>query len=171
MAGRVESFLGYDMTEEEIAKKREEYRPGRIKVLFVGEAPPANGAFFYCGKNRLLDHMRTAVGSEHMGDVVFLKNFRDRGWYLDDFVTAPIADLRKRREKCRDARDSLSIRIAEYKPQAIVCLLRSIRDDVEIAAYKAGSGVRPYVLQFAGQGHQTEFKKAISFILPELTAL
>jgi hypothetical protein len=162
---------GAQMTEGEIAEIRERYRPELIKVLFVGEAPPISGRFFYRGNNRLLDHMRDVLEERGKDDDAFLESFRERGWYLDDLVTAPITDIRKRRAKCLKARDSLAERIIKYNPLAIVCLLRGIGDDVEIAAHRAGSKLRPYVVPFAGHSHQGEFKEEMRRILPSLLAL
>jgi hypothetical protein len=111
--------------------------------------------------------MRDALGGPQ-GDIEFLNWFKARGWYLDDLVTTPIENLRERRKKCREARASLAARIAEYQPAAIVCLLKSISDDVEIAASKANSKAPLHIVPFAGQGHQREFDDEMKRILPEL---
>jgi hypothetical protein len=151
----------------EIEPLRLQYRPERITVLFVGEAPPASDSFFYRGNSGLTNYMRNALGGPK-GDIEFLNWFKARGWYLDDLVTAPIENLRERRKKCREARASLAARIAEYQPAAIVCLLKSICDDVEIAASKANSKAALYTVPFAGQGHQTKFNDEMKRILPAL---
>jgi hypothetical protein len=153
--------------ESEIERLRLQYRPERIIVLFVGEAPPASDSFFYRGNSGLTNYMRSALGGPK-GDIEFLNWFKVRGWYLDDLVTTPIENLRDRRALCRDARASLAARIAEYQPSAIVCLLKSISDDVEIAASKANSKAALYTVPFAGQGHQTKFNDQMKRILPEL---
>lgn len=150
-----------------IDRLRLKYRPERIMVLFVGEAPPASDSFFYRGNSGLTNYMRDALGGPK-GDVEFLNWFRARGWYLDDLVTTPIEDLRNRRKKCKEARASLTARIVEYQPAAIVCLLKSISDDVEIAASKANCKAPLYTVPFAGQGHQTKFNNQMKRILPSL---
>jgi hypothetical protein len=157
-------------TEAEIALARAQYRPQRVKVLFVGESPPANGKFFYCGGNDLLRNMRNAVGEPVAEDRVFLEGFKAWGWYLDDLVTRPIDDLpRAERERaCRDARPDLAARIAGYQPNAIVTILRRIGDDVEIAACRAGSKACLYCVPFPGQSHQEKFRKGMLEILPKL---
>jgi hypothetical protein len=155
------------MTESETERLRLQYRPERITVLFVGEAPPASDSFFYRGNSGLTKYMRDALGGPK-GDIEFLNWFKARGWYLDDLVTTPIEDLRSRRKQCREARESLAARIAEYQPVSIVCLLKSISDDVEIAASKANSKAPIYTVPFAGQSHQTKFKEQMKRILTEL---
>jgi hypothetical protein len=161
---------GQSMTEDEITRKRMQYRPRRIKVLFVGEAPPANGSFFYFGNNRLLHHMRRAIGSS-ASDADFLESFMERGWYLDDLISVPIRNMRDRKKQCRQARASLAARIVDYNPSAIVCLLRRIRNDVKIAASRANTKAHLYILPFAGQSHQSKFLEEMKRILPELEAL
>ncbi len=151
----------------EIERLRSQFRPERITVLFVGEAPPASDSFFYRGNSGLTHYMRDALGGPK-GDIEFLNWFKARGWYLDDLVTKPIEKLQDRRKQCREARASLAARIAEYQPAAIVCLLKRIGDDVEIAASKANSKAPLYTVPFAGQSHQTKFKDQIKRILTEL---
>lgn len=159
-------------TEAEIREARARYRPQRITVLFVGESPPSKGSFFYCGGNNLLRHMRSAVGGPSE-DTDFLKSFMERGWYLDDLVSTPLDDQSKfeREKRCQDGRADLASRILEYRPSAIVCLLRRIKDDVEIAALMANSKARRYVVPFAGHGHQERFREEMKRIFPELQAL
>ena len=92
---------------------RKQHRPQRITVLFVGEFPPSNGKFFYCGDNDLLRHMRSAMGATSGNDAAFLNEFRKRGWFLDDIVTKPIHNLSRaeRERERRDARADLAARI------------------------------------------------------------
>ena len=94
---------------------RKQHRPQRITVLFVGEFPPSNGKFFYCGDNDLLRHMRSAMGATSGNDAAFLNEFRKRGWFLDDIVTKPIHNLSRaeRERERRDARADLAARIVE----------------------------------------------------------
>src|SRR6202040_1597817 len=113
------------ISKTELERLRLLYRPERIMVLFVGEAPPASDSFFYRGNSGLTNYMRDALGGPQ-GYIEFLNWFKERGWYLHDLVTKPIENLRDRRKKCREARASLATRIAEYVPSAIVCLLKSI---------------------------------------------
>jgi hypothetical protein len=157
-------------THDEIENAHAKYLPtNRIKVLFVGESLPSNGSYFYCGDNALLREMRCAVGGPE-GDDDFLKSFMERGWYLDDLVQTPINDRSELKKKCREARDSLAIRIAKYKPAAIVCLLRRIRDDVEVAALMADSEACCYTVSFPPQ-HPRRFREEMKLILPRLERL
>ena len=91
------------MPKSEIEQLRLQYRPERIMVLFVGEAPPASDSFFYRGNSGLTNYMRDVLAGPK-GDIEFLNWFKARGWYLDDLVAMPIDNLRDRRRKCREAR-------------------------------------------------------------------
>ena len=42
------------LTPKEFQEIRLNYKPTNIKVLFIGEAPPAAGKFFYLAKSDLL---------------------------------------------------------------------------------------------------------------------
>lgn len=141
--------------------------PGANHGFVCRRSPPASDSFFYRGNSGLTNYMRDTLGGPK-GDTELLNWFKARGWYLDDLVTAPIENLRNRRNQSRDARASLAARIAEYQPAAIVCLLKSICDDVEIAASKAGCKAPLCALPFAGQRHQTQFKEQMKRILPKL---
>jgi hypothetical protein len=100
----------------------------------------------------------------------FLARFKGLGWYLDDLVLAPVDKLAKpkRIAACRSAQSGLAERIAEYKPQAIVTLLLSIRDIVDGAAIQARSIAPRYAVPFPGMGQQGRFAKEMKAIIPLL---
>jgi len=162
----------------DIETTRLAFRPNRITTLFVGESAPFNGDFFYRGSPPMTQHMRCAI-EESLGPTGdFLETFKAFGWYLDDLVLTPVdhlrgtaAERRERRAKCVAARPSLAERIAEYRPLAIVSLLRSIREDVEAAAEMANIGVKPLNVPFPGMGWQGPFKDAMRPIWPTLPRL
>lgn len=87
------------MTFSEIERLRLQYRPERIAVLFVGEAPPASDSFFYRGNSGLTNYMRDALGGPK-GDTKFLNWFKGRGWYLDDLVTTRPRKVKSRCPAC-----------------------------------------------------------------------
>jgi hypothetical protein len=150
---------------------RTSYKPTPILTLFVGESAPKSGKFFYCGNTALATYMRKAMDAAGLGGAGdFLDRFKARGWYLDDLVLTPINSLKgsPRMKQCRDAKDSLTARIKEYRPRAVVSLLLSIQDIVEAAAANADSEAPRFVVPFAGNGHQERFLEAMARIIPEL---
>jgi hypothetical protein len=118
----------------------------------------------------MTQHMRSAT-EESLGPTRdFLATFKSFGWYLDDLVLTPVDHLRsrERRTACVAARISLAQRIAEYRPLAIVSLLRSFRADVEAAAALARSSAVFHNVPFPGCGQQGRFKDEMRPLWPLL---
>jgi len=94
---------------------RKSYRPERIIVLLVGEAPPPNGTFFYKCDSNLFRYTKeafaTAFNLQFNSDTDFLTFFRGRGFFLDDLRLQPITGLIARG---RDKRP-LALWRSEYK--------------------------------------------------------
>ena len=148
---------------------RAQYRPAIIKTLFVGESAPHGGVFFYRGNSRMLHFMRGAVEQVLGASDDFLKTFKAYGWYLDDLVLKPVNHLgdSQRRALCRAAEESLAKRIADYRPEAIVSLLKSIEPFVRGAAAAAGSNAPLYVVPFPGMGQQAKFRQTMTQLIPK----
>jgi hypothetical protein len=155
---------------DKIKEAQAKYRPDQIKVLFVGESPPVSGKYFYCGCNSLLHQMKRALGEDQTADVDFLMRLKQRGWYLDDLVQTPIKEQAELKKKIREARDDLAARIRDYNPSVVVCLLRRIRDDVEVAVLKAGSDACVYSVSFPPQ-QPRRFQEEMTLLRPRLDRL
>jgi hypothetical protein len=118
------------------------YRPAEIRLLFIGEAPPASGRFFYWQDSGLYRAIRDAFCAINpsVTDDRFLEIFQKAGCYLIDACTQPVdhLDARSRRAACLGSEPFLSRRINQLRPAAIVILLRSIQNNVLRAADRAG---------------------------------
>jgi hypothetical protein len=136
----------------------------------VGESAPHGGKFFYRGDSSMRLYMERVVESVFGESDDFLNTFKKYGWYLDDLVLAPVNHLTapERKAKCRSAQSKLAIRIAEYQPEAIVCLLSRIEKIVEAAKVESGSTAKFYSVPFPGMGHQKRFRAKMKKILPKL---
>jgi len=158
----------HDMTA--IEATRAGFRPDRITTLFVGESAPISGDFVYVGDTAMLRYMRTAIERELGASDDFLTAFKSYGWYIDDLSLIPVNHLKgkKRKAALLDAQASLSKRIADYRPAAIVSLLKSISGNVQAAAKSAGSNAIHYAVPFPGMGQQGRFDEAMAEILPGL---
>ena len=158
---------------EAVEAARARFRPAKITTLFVGESAPVSGDFFYYGNNAMLTHVQRAVDQALGGSDDFLQRFKAYGWYLDDLVLTPVNHLTKRdREaKNRDAQNSLSARIAEYQPLAIVSLMLGIKTIVDAAAIAAGNHAPRFAVPFPGMGQQARFQTAMAEIIPALARL
>jgi hypothetical protein len=153
-----------------IEKAREDHRPRRITTLFVAESAPVGGTFFYYGNGHLGRYLRRSIEEVLAGDGSFLERFRSYGWYLDDLVLAPVNQLipRERRAAHFGAAQDLQLRITEYRPLAIVCLLKSIGPVVRAAASGASFEGPFFEVPFPGNGQQRRFHLQMVEIIPEL---
>ena len=153
-----------------IERARADHRPRRITTLFVAESAPVGGTFFYYGNGHLGRYLRRSIEEVLAGDGDFLERFKSYGWYLDDLVQAPVNHLtpRERRAAHLGAAQVLQLRIAEYRPLAIVCLLKSIGAIVRAAASGAGFDGPFFEVPFPGNGQQRRFHLQMIDIVPDL---
>jgi hypothetical protein len=114
-----------------------QYRPGTVRVLFIGEAPPASGKFFYQRDSGLYRAIRDAfrLVDSSVTDANFLQVFQASGCYLIDLCGRPVdkLDLASRRALCLEAEPTLCQTLLDLKPETIVIMLRSIRGNVQRA--------------------------------------
>jgi hypothetical protein len=118
------------------------FRPERVRLLLVGESPPASGRFFYRGDSGLYRAMRDLFhkADPSIEDEDFLSRFQGLGCYLVDLCGVPVDRLgaKPRRELCRSSEEPLGDAIGLLRPERIVSLVRSIECNVVRAASRAG---------------------------------
>src|SRR5439155_1488449 len=163
--------FGNNMHQER-EKRRREFLPQRVKTLFVGESPPRGGAFFYDENSALYRAIRTAFGFDDRPED-FLNWFKEQGFYLDDLVHEPINDLsdQERKRKCREGIDALKARLIEYKPEAVVIVLKSIEDYVREAVRSSNINLDQssiYVTPFPNAYWREAFLDEMRRIIPLL---
>lgn len=154
-----------------IEQIRTHYRPDRIRILFVGESPPASGKFFYYGNSQMARNMRRVLGRLLLNDPKdFLARFKASGCYLDDLVLMPVnkSSNAHRMQARRKAIPDLAQRIEEYQPIVVVALLKAIERDVREALAQSGVGAQFQATHFPGNGQQGKFEMDIRKILPAL---
>jgi hypothetical protein len=145
---------------------RKSYRPDLITTLFVGESAPASGRFFYSGDSSLFHAMRQEFGNQE----TFLQDFKKMGFYLDDLVLTPINKL-ERHERLRQRQEAvpeLAERLIEYKPEAVVVVMRAILPTVQKAMRMAGVSYEPYCVPHPAFGNWTRFSNAMKEIIDSL---
>ncbi len=117
------------------------YRPEAVRLLFIGESPPASGRFFYRGDSGLYRAMREAfqIADPSVSDEDFLMAFEAAGCYLIDLCPEPVDDLdsKSRRAAHLAGEESSSKAIAHLRPSIIATLVRSIERNVKRAAMGA----------------------------------
>jgi hypothetical protein len=121
-------------TRRDREKLRRVFQPAHTQLLFIGEAPPASGRFFYSGNSGLYRAMRDAFRSIDLSidDENFLAVFQASGCYLTDLCAEPVDYLDSQsRQAARHAGErSLSRRIAQLQPAIVAPVLRSIAGNV-----------------------------------------
>ena len=142
---------------------RKSFRPPLVTTLFLGESAPASGRFFYSGDSSLFHAMKRALGSEE----TFLEEFKKKGFYLDDLVLTPVNKL-ERQERFRhreEAVPELARRLIDYKPKALVVVMRAILPTVRKAMGIAGITYEPYCVPHPAFGNWTRFSNAMKEII------
>ena len=80
------------MTRAARERLRRRFLPERVRVLFVGESPPAAGSFFYAADSELYRATRDAFEAalpRFRNVDTFLKAFAESGCYLVDLSLDP----------------------------------------------------------------------------------
>jgi hypothetical protein len=138
---------------------RRRYLPPKVRVLFVGESPPAGGTFFYAADSGLYRATRDAFyqAVPELRDGDFLENFAALGCYLDDLCHEPIDSYeRLKRAQARRANEvRLGATIRELQPGVVIILLKSIVPNVDRAISAAGiADVERHVLTYPSRWHR-----------------
>jgi hypothetical protein len=126
---------------------RRRYKPDDVRVLFVGESPPAGGAFFYRANSKLYDATREAFERaipRLAREEDFVRAFARLGCYVDDLVLYPVNHLDLKAPERLQARAAgvkpLARRIKPLRPRVAVVVMKAIVDDVRDALELAGHG-------------------------------
>jgi hypothetical protein len=165
-------------TEERSFRERlrRRHRPDRVRLLFVGEAPPASG-FFYCRDSGLYRAVRDAFCAlrPSVTDDGFLEAFKNAGCYLIDLCPDPVDRLAPaaRREACLKSEVLLCRAIGKLQPQLIATVVRSIRGNVARAISCAGWQGPVIDLPYPGRwsGHCGIFLEKVVPVLGALQTL
>ena len=159
---------------------RARYCPDDVRVLFVGESPPAGGTFFYAADSKLYFATKHAFERALPGcdPGRFLQSFQSLGCYLDDLCLQPVNHLKltvpaQKRERLRkrvEGEQSLALRLRNTNPAAVVLVMSGIQENVRRAAAAAGVLDRPFfVLPFPGRPeHAARFDRDLQAALREL---
>ena len=146
---------------------RMRYRPARVRILFVGESPPASGRFFYQADSGLYRAVRQTFLAAFPGlkAADFLETFRKLDCYLIDLWGRPVDRLapKQRRLACNRGETQLGATIRWFNPEVIVTVVRSIAPNVERARASARWQGTHLELPYPGRwkSHRDEFERAL----------
>jgi hypothetical protein len=115
-------------------RQRRKFTPDDIRVLFIGESPPAGAAFFYFANSNLYDATREAFEQAIPAlrrEPDFLGAFRRLGCYLEDLSPVPVNHLdlgdpqqrRERRALRREGINSLARRMRAWTPRVVAVVM------------------------------------------------
>ena len=172
MGRRLSDFDSMDRRKRERLRLR--FFPAHLKLLFVGESPPASGRFFSRGDSGLYRAVRDAFRAADplTTDDNFLSAFKDSGCYLVDLCPDPVDRLgsKQRRAACRAGELPLSRTIARLSPVAIVIVVRSIEINVARAAFRANWHGTVLALPYPGRWsqHRNSFIEGLAPTIREL---
>jgi hypothetical protein len=156
---------------EEKERLRRSYRPVRVRILFVGESPPASGRFFYQADSGLYrairDTFQAALPALPEDD--FLHSFQNLGCYLVDLCGKPVDRLNseKRKQACRDGEVRLARTLEELRPKTVITVIRSISANVRRAQASANWKGLHVELPYPGRWkeHRIAFENSLKPIL------
>lgn len=153
---------------------RQQFRPARTRVLFIGESRPANGTFFYLGNSNLATYSCQAfrpAGAPALEMSDFLRQFKKQGCYLVDLCPHPVNQLprMRRRAERENGEEPLARVIAELQPLSIVVVMTGIARNVMRSVRRAKlQDVPVYVLPFPAMRHQHAYVERLRAALAEL---
>ncbi len=110
---------------------RKSFKPDRIKLLLVGESPPASGQFFYVRSLMTKYTSRafeTVFRIDFSDTTSFLKFFQNKGCYLEDLTMTPVNKMPtvEREKTLEQGIIRLSKKLIDFDPEAIVIVLKKI---------------------------------------------
>ena len=152
---------------------RRRYRPAQVRILFVGEAPPASGRFFYRADSGLYRAIRDAFvdACPNVAEDNFLKSFQELGCYLVDLCGKPVDRMNgvQRRRACRNGEVRLARILKRLRPKIVITVVRSIAGNVRRAESRAAWSGRHIELPYPGRWtrHRTAFLATLKPILRE----
>lgn len=148
---------------------RKSFRPDRITTLFVGESAPHSGRFFYNSDSSLFHAMKKAFG----GQETFLEDFKRSGFYLDDLVLVPVNKLANRERSILrwESVSELAARLKDYRPKAIVIVMRAIKPMVLRAMRTACISYEPYCTPHPAFGNWNCFHTAMTETIDSLPVI
>ena len=158
-------------------RTREQYRPQRLTLLFVGESPPARGGFFYFGSGIVFASTQRAFAQAFRRSFTnpeeFLRFFQSSGCYLDDLSHDAVDDRPKleRERALNGCIEAFAQRLRGLKPESIVVFLKKIAPAVARAASLADiPSEKLAFFPFPGNHHQNRYVAQLKAFLEQANA-
>jgi hypothetical protein len=168
---------------------RTEYRPDKVKLLFIAESPPEGKFFYDVGTVRqdwlyletmgvLFHNLVTGLygeGSTHSRSILrvnkgeYLRAFKNAGFWLQDAVPTPFAKGMTDREKAKAIR-TCAPEVVEIvnncRPDGCVLISRRVYDNLADELRRVRAPVlNQGFIPFPAYGHNREFRQELGAML------
>jgi len=160
-------------------KRKRDFKPNKINVLFACESLPHDREnFFYYKNSVLFDKSLEAfkIVFPKITQVNFLDKFKEMGFYLDDLCGQPVNHLKKGNDKKKRLRlrelyaPDFAKRVELYKPHFVIITPNGIRDNIKSVLSLANSNASYKDLPFP-VGSQTNAENYVSGLVDLLREL
>jgi predicted HTH domain antitoxin len=147
---------------------RSQFRPRRVRWLFVGESSPAGRTHFYHANSNLFRATQAAyaqaLGQDVPSGPAFLHWFQEQGAWLVDVADRPVNRMsdRERTQTVAEGVDRLASLIDEARPERILTVKASIAPAVRAAIAKAGVDVELIELPFPVRQWRAAYVRELS---------
>ena len=106
---------------EKLEKMREDFKPDKIDVLFVGESIPSNNTIFYTEDSPLYKYTKEAFEEVFKGAEFSPEMFMEKGCYLFDLASSVTGMNHKQRiAAIAEGIPKLAKLIEEHRPRYII---------------------------------------------------
>jgi hypothetical protein len=133
-----------------------------VRILFVGESPPASGRFFYQADSGLYRAVRKTflIAFPSLREGEFLDSFRALGCYLVDLCGEPVDKMTSDARRCarRFGEFRLARTIQALRPEIIITILLSIGENVRRAREHAAWSGPHLELPYPGRWHRARLQ-------------
>lgn len=156
---------------------RQQYKPDKINVLFIADAPAAGNYFFYRKNSEMFKAVKAAftqVFGEFKDKDEFLSFYKDFGCYLDNICLVPVKHLSAKEQQAERERGikPLAERIAQMQPMLIIITMKAIEKyAMEAIALSGAEGIKKIASVPFPLGSMTNFNNCISGIVSAIKSV
>ena len=153
---------------EKFEKKRNDFKPSKTKILFVGESRPSGGTFFYDKNSNLYRYTKESF--ENVGIDFSLAKFKEMECWLYDVCKEPIDFINsksKKREIINKYIPDLKNEIKLLSPKYIIVVKKTCMEKVFAAILESGysENINAFNTSFPSCGNQNKYVDELTRIL------
>ena len=153
---------------ENFEKERNNFKPSKTKILFVGESRPFGGTFFYDENSNLYRYTKEAFKKAQIGFSIL--KFKEMGCWLYDVCKEPINHIESNSAKRKIIEkyipDLISV-IKDLSPQYIIVVKKTCMEKVFSAILEIGysANINAFNTSFPSCGNHNKYIEDLTKIL------